>query len=186
MHLVKVIFAVTIVAGILFGGCQVIDEPISLDNLPTAKVNMINQPILVADQTDEAIGKRFADPETGSTTAVQSAVAWSQRYDDLTKKNEATMAKNNEMFLENNDLKQQIAKLKADLDTANTELAEANDFMQDMHGELTKWKSDVLGFRNEMRNARTSELEALAKILSILGAEPIAPADEKNIVSQNN
>ena len=163
-----------------------IDEPIAIDNLPTPKVRMVNQPILVADQTDEAIGNRFANSETGNTTAVQSAVAWAQRYDELTTKNEATMAKSNKLFLENNDLKQQVSKLKADLDMANTELAEANKFMQDMHGELTKWKTDVLGFRDEMRNARTSELEALAKILSILGAEPIAPSQDETMVSQNN
>jgi uncharacterized protein YeaO (DUF488 family) len=53
------------------------------------------------------------------------------------------------------------------------ELAEANEFLQQMHVELNKWKSDVLGFREEMRQAQQAQLEALAKILRVLGAEPV-------------
>ena len=42
----------------------------------------------------------------------------------------------------------------------------------EMHVELNQWKADVLGFRDEMRKAEAAQLQALGKILRILGAEP--------------
>jgi hypothetical protein len=37
--------------------------------------------------------------------------------------------------------------------------------------ELNNWKADVIGFRQEMRSAEKAQLEALLKILQILGGE---------------
>jgi len=36
---------------------------------------------------------------------------------------------------------------------------------------LNNWKTDILGFRDEMRDAETAQLEALLKILKVLGGE---------------
>jgi hypothetical protein len=55
------------------------------------------------------------------------------------------------------------------------ELNEANNFLQEMQLELNQWKGDVLGFRDEMRRAQKSQLDALSRILRILGAETAQP-----------
>ncbi|MFB0524723.1 MAG: hypothetical protein ACETVZ_04235, partial [Phycisphaerae bacterium] len=40
-----------------------------------------------------------------------------------------------------------------------------------MRIELNNWKANVLGFRDERREAEIAQLEALLKILKILGGE---------------
>ena len=42
--------------------------------------------------------------------------------------------------------------------------------------ELNHWKSNILGFRGEMRDAASAQLEALLKVLEILGGEAEAGA----------
>ena len=97
---------------------------------------------------------------------------WAQRYEEMSLSNNQLREKNNELFLENAKLKENVAKLQTSLDMTRKELAEANEFLQQMHVELNKWKTDVLGYRDEMRQAQKAQLEALAKILKLLGAEP--------------
>ena len=36
---------------------------------------------------------------------------------------------------------------------------------------MNNWKTDILGFRDEIRDAETAQLEALLKILKVLGGE---------------
>lgn len=184
MGLAKTLFLVSVTAVVLFSGCRVVEEPIAVEDIPATRLQAPQEPAAAAAaQGDPAIGSRF-EPAAEQVTSVQSVVAWSQRYDDLSKKNEQLMASNNSLLLENNELKQKLVKLQSDLETTMTELEDANKFMQEMHGELTKWKGDVLGFREEMRSAQTTELQALAKILSILGAEPVGTSSDQDLVSQ--
>ncbi len=61
-------------------------------------------------------------------------------------------------------VKSQVARL-------NKELAEANDTLIEMRIELNNWKVDILGFRDEIREADTEQLKALIKILEVLGGE---------------
>lgn len=65
-------------------------------------------------------------------------------------------------------------KLKSQLELAHKELSEANQMLVDMRRELEGWKTNVLGFREEMREAQKSQMEALRKVLILLGAEPTA------------
>jgi len=51
-----------------------------------------------------------------------------------------------------------------------------------MTTELNNWKTDILGFRNEMRDAYTAQMEILLKIAQAMGAEVI-PEQEENIQS---
>ena len=91
---------------------------------------------------------------------------------------------NSALKLENADLNRQISELNTELDTARTELTEANEFLQQMHAELGKWKADVLGYRDEMRRAQVAELEALKKILKILGAELTEPIQQAKLAKE--
>jgi hypothetical protein len=61
--------------------------------------------------------------------------------------------------------------MKMELEQTRKELQQSNALLQDAHIELSKWKADVLGFREEIRQAQTAQLLALSKILRILGAE---------------
>jgi len=154
---------------IMLTGCGLIDEPIAIEvGLPPQP-----QPALAATVADESIERRFTDSETDSTDAIQSALMWSQKYEELSAKAEKLREEKSTLVLENTGLKHKLALLGAELDRAKKELAEANNFLHQMQIELTNWKSDVLGFRDEMRNAQAAQLEALQRVLRILGAEPV-------------
>jgi predicted nucleic acid-binding Zn-ribbon protein len=80
--------------------------------------------------------------------------------------------------LQNQKLEAENQRLNADLKTtqdrlekAQKELNEVNDLLVAMRVELNNWKTDVLGFRGEMRESEKAQLEALIKILKMLGAE---------------
>ena len=60
---------------------------------------------------------------------------------------------------------------RRELEQAKKELAEANDLLIEMRIELNNWKSNIIGFRDEMRDADKYQLEALLKILKVLGGE---------------
>lgn len=162
-------FWVLVGASVLLIGCQVMDEPIKVDNLPSARVTVGSEQALVADQGDPTLKKRFADGTTAGAT--DSALAWSQKYEELLKQQQKQTEKSQALVTENSDLKQTIDKLQQDLAKTKKDLDEANVFLQDMHRELTQWKADVLGYREEMRQAQSAQMEALIRILKVLGAE---------------
>ncbi|MHC5165832.1 MAG: hypothetical protein ACYSOI_10975, partial [Planctomycetota bacterium] len=68
------------------------------------------------------------------------------------------------------------------------DMTEANEFLGQMHLELNKWKTDVLGFRQEIRQAQQVQIEALGKILRVLGAEtidiPVTPEESVSGVEE--
>ena len=169
-HIKIPVFALVMVT-VLFSGCRIIEEPMEIDNMPRVKLRM-TEPVLVADQTDKAMENRFAEPDVQQAGAVESAMMWAQKYEKLMEKNQHLSEKNRELFLENSDVQLRFKKLQDELDATKKELDGANAFMQEMHAELNKWKADVLGFRDEMRLAQSTQLRALGKILNILGAEP--------------
>lgn len=172
MKSVKVISIALITLSIIcFVGCRMIDEPIPLNSMPTVKIPSEDAQLIVADQGDKMLENRFVDTAEQSSGAVESAIMWSQKYEELLAKNQDLTDKNRQFFLDNSDLRQKTEKLQAELDKTKAELQDANEFMQEMHGELAKWKADVLGFREEMRSAQTAQLQAMSKILTLLGAE---------------
>ncbi len=164
-----VLFPAITTAILFLFGCRVVDEPLSIDNMPTAKIKMGSEQALVADHGDTTLQKRFADGTTAGS--MDNALVWSQKYEELLKKQQEHSQKYQELFLENSDLKQRLEKTQAELSATKKELDEANIFLQDMHRELTQWKADVLGFREEIRGAESAQMQALVRILKVLGAE---------------
>jgi chromosome segregation ATPase len=148
-------------------GCKLVDEPIGIEVTRRRQPQMTPSPAA----TDESVERRFTETETESTDAVQSALMWSQRYDELLTNTEKLRETKNTLSVENADLRYKLAEMKTELDQTKAELAQANDFLHEMQMELTKWKSDVLGFRDEMRKAQAAQLEALQRVLRVLGAE---------------
>jgi chromosome segregation ATPase len=163
-------------AGLMvLAGCQLMEPPV-----PVSQESVKAAPAPASPPAGSAaLERRFTD---GSSTsdAVQSALQWSEKYQQLSETANQIREKNMQLFEENTKLKKEVEDLQRRLAKTQKELEEANEFLQKMHVELNEWKADVLGFREELRKAQAAQLQALGKILRILGAEPAeskAPAD---------
>jgi len=126
-----------------------------------------------AQQPDSnaAAAKRFQDTPMQGRTAVESAIELSEKYARLSDQTIALREENQQLVTENEGLQQQIATLEAKLRQTQKELGEANELLIEMLTELNNWKTNILGFRGEMRQAAKAQLEALLKVLEILGGE---------------
>ena len=120
---------------------------------------------------NEAVAERFQESTLQGPTAVESAIELSEKYAKLSEEAAVIRQQNNGLITENRRLKEQVTALEADLLQAQKELTEANSLLREMIVELNNWKADVIGFREEMRSAEKAQLEALLKILQILGGE---------------
>lgn len=145
-------------------GCTIVDRPIPPQSYQPAAVPM-------AAPMVETMENRFSESKEADTNAVESALMWSNRYEELSVKTEKLRDDNYKLTTGNTNLKHDIQKLQDELDRTQAELKDANEFLQEMNLQLSKWKGDVLGFRDEMRNAQATQLEALKQIMKILGAE---------------
>jgi len=123
------------------------------------------------EQQSSSVAKRFQESVPQRRTAVESAIELSQKYAQLSEDAVGLRGKNQDLSAENHQLKEQISVLDAKLKQTDKELTEANEFLIEMRIELNSWKTDILGFRDEMREAETAQLEALLKILKVLGGE---------------
>jgi len=121
--------------------------------------------------SNAATAKRFQDTPLEGRTAVESAIELSEKYARLSDQTIALREENQQLVVENEALQQQIATLEAKLRQTQKELGEANDLLIEMLTELNNWKTNILGFRGEMRQAAKAQLEALLKVLEILGGE---------------
>lgn len=120
---------------------------------------------------ETATAKRFQDASREGKTAVESAIELSEKYARLSDQTIALREENQRLVAENENLQKQVATLDAKLRRTQKELGEANDLLIQMLTELNNWKSNILGFRGEMREAAKAQLEALLKVLEILGGE---------------
>ena len=180
MRYLKVVVLVLVM--VLFYGCQFVDEPIAMMGMQGMNIPS-NGPAAVDDAT-RAMERRFGGNETQAESTVENALIMSQKYQELSIEADKLRQANSTLKSENDNLTRQIADLQTQLETTRNELSEANEFLQQMHAELGKWKSDVLGYREEMRRAQVAELEALRKILKILGAELVEPLEEAKVAKE--
>ncbi len=130
----------------------------------------------VGAESGEATAQRFQDKPLEGRTAVESAIELSQKYAKLSDQNAALRQENQRLGTDNEGLRQQVASLETKLKQTQKELGEANDLLIEMLTELNNWKSNILGFRGEMRQAAQAQLEALLKVLEILGGQAEAGA----------
>lgn len=124
-------------------------------------------------QQDDSIAKRFREPDPEGPTVVESAMKLSEEYARLTREAAELRRQNEDFIAQNRQLNDQTLSLDAQLKQAQKELAEANSLLIEMRVELNNWKADILGFRNEMRNAETAQLETLLRILNVLGGQVV-------------
>lgn len=146
---------------LLFSGCLSPQKPVQ-SAIP---------PHLIEMQQNDSIAKRFQESNPQTQTAIESAIEISEKYARLTEEAAAMRLQNQSIMARNQQLDVQINELEAQLRQAQKELTEANDLLIEMRIELNNWKSNILGFREEMRDAQTAQLEALFKILKLLGGQ---------------
>jgi hypothetical protein len=151
---------ITIAALLFVGGCSVLDAK---NSAPPET------------PPPQAKSEKFVEPDVKSQTAVESAIIWSDKYTKLSEQMDQVQKKNLDLTEENRNLTNQVTKIQTQLDQAQKELAEANTLLVDMQKELTNWKSDVLGFREEMRKAQKAQIDALTHIITLLGGEAAPP-----------
>lgn len=134
------------------------------------------RPQTAGAESGEAPAQRFQDTPLEGRTPVQSALELSEKYARLSDQNAALRQENQRLGTDNENLRQQVASLEAKLQQTQKELGEANNLLIEMLTELNNWKSNILGFRGEMRQAAQAQLEALLKVLEILGGQTEAGA----------
>ncbi len=131
----------------------------------------------------ESVGKRFQQ-EPNTRSAVDSAIQLSEKYASLADDAALMSRQNQELISKNKQLDEQVVTIQTKLQQTQKELNDANQMLIDMRVELNNWKSQVLGFREEMRDAETAQLQALVKILKVLGGETATvTAKEKSAAS---
>jgi len=148
----------------LSSGCQVPQGPVKVVFPPDPAETQ-------ASAGGPTVAKRFQQSAPKAPTVVESAMELSEKYANLSDEVAALRGENQEFIAENSYLKEQLAICEAQLQQAQKELNETNDLLIEMRIELNNWKADILGFRGEMRDAEKTQLEALLKILNILGGE---------------
>lgn len=130
------------------------------------------QPLVPPDnQQDESMEKRFDESDLKRPTAVESAIELSEKYATLSEQTADLKQQNQLLDKESQNLKDQLNQSRAQLTQTQKELEEANDLLIEMRIELNNWKTDIIGFRQEMREADKAQLETLFKVLKVLGGE---------------
>ena len=120
---------------------------------------------------------RFSSAGTQEPTAVESAIALSDKYAKLSEEASALRQQKQNLDTENQRLKDELQSCRSRLEQTQKDLTEANDLLVEMRVELNNWKNDVLGYRDEMRDAEKAQLEALLKLLKLMGGEVNQPGN---------
>jgi chromosome segregation ATPase len=128
-------------------------------------------------ESTPAQSEKFSQPRDQAPTAVENAIILSDKYAKLAEEMSTEKAKNRLLLDQNTKLQEHSESLKLQLEQTQKELNEANALLVDMRKELNNWKADVLGYRDEMRAAHKAQIEALLKIINILGGEAATVAD---------
>lgn len=157
----KTILILLWVSTLLLSGCTSEQKP----------AQTVVPPHLTEMQQNNAVAKRFQETSSQAPSAVESAIELSERYAQLTEEAAALQQQNEGLMAKNQQFNEQIAELETQLKQAQKELNEANDLLIEMRVELNNWKGNILGFRDEMREAQTAQLEALFQILQLLGGQ---------------
>ena len=153
----------------LLSNCVSVQEPLDVAILSDSTARLSSPKS--EKQQSESVAKRFQESAPQQSTVVASAMELSKEHAKLSEEAAVLRQENKDLTARNQQLKDQVVTLEAQLQQTQRELSEANDLLITMRIELNNWKTDILGFRDEIRDAETAQLEALLKILKVLGGE---------------
>ncbi len=156
-----VLFLIPLLLISLLSACSFPEGPVKVI-LPTDSAQI---------QQSSSVEKRFQQSAAQTPTVVESAMELSEKYAELSEQMAAQRQKNQDIVAENRRLEDRLIVLEEQLQQTQKELTEANDLLIEMRIGLNNWKVDILGFRDEMRDADTAQLKALLEILKVLGGE---------------
>ncbi len=122
-------------------------------------------------QSDYMAKAARGDSAAGGESAVDTALAWAKKYADAQMRVATLEQENRSLSDRNRTLVTQLDTAKGQLTSAQRELAEANTMMKDLEARLAKWQESVLGYRQEMREAQKAQMDALVKVIRLLGGE---------------
>lgn len=159
---------ISLLLSIIISGCTVTKEPGKFSVQPGSVKQPQQDP---KPLPSGSVARRFQEPATQGPTAVESAINLSKEYAKLSEEVAVLRRENQDLITKNRQYKEQNTTLKEQLQQTQKELNEANDLMIEMRVELNNWRNDILGFRDEMREADATQLQALLRILKILGGE---------------
>lgn len=115
--------------------------------------------------------KRFEEQNQVKETSISAAIELSEKYAQLSEESNKLKEQNQILQQENQQTQTKLQQTENELAAAQKELSQANDLIMEMKVEVNGWKSDVLGFREEMRQADIAQLQTLQKIVGLLGGE---------------
>ncbi len=164
-----ILLTISLMPIFLLSNCVSVQEPLDVAILSDSRAQQ-SSPKPEKQQSD-TVAKRFQESAPQKPTVVESAMELSQKHAKLSEEAAILRQEKRDLNARNQQLKDQVITLEAQLQQTQRELGEANDLLITMRIELNNWKTDVLGFRDEIRNAETAQLEALLKILKVLGGE---------------
>ncbi|MCE5326292.1 MAG: hypothetical protein LLG01_07730 [Planctomycetaceae bacterium] len=127
-------------------------------------------------QSDYMAKAARAESGAGGESAVDTALAWAKKYAEAQMRVATLEQENRTLSDRNRVVTTQLDTAKGQLTTAQRELAEANAMMKDLEARLAKWQESVLGYRQEMREAQKAQMDAMVKVIRLLGGE--APATQ--------
>lgn len=166
MRLITGIAVVAMFGNLMLGGCD-LNKPDSAG-------------LAVAEEAPSPSGQAYLNKtavrdENGKQTdnAVDAAMEWARKYAEVSSKRDQLLQENRLLTRKQQAHQQEVAKLKNELARAENELAQANTMLVEMKRELEKWKTSVLGFRDEMRQSQKAQLDALVRILTLIGGEVV-------------
>ena len=176
----KILMLTSIIVILFTCGCSGLQNPVKIILPPDLSEN--DQPQSAANP------KRFESSTAENPNAIESALEISEKYAELAAKTAELKQENKYLQEENLRTQKELEKAQTEFDRAQLELNEANDLIMEMRVEMNNWKTDVLGFREEMRQADIAQLETLQKVLEILGGEvtnQVATADSSKAVDSS-
>ena len=122
-------------------------------------------------QQNKSIAKRFQQSAPIGRSTIDSTIELLKKHSDLTEQMVLLRKKNETLADHNNRFRKQLAVLEPELMQTKKELTQANELLIEMRIELNNWKTNILGFRDEIRDTEKAQFEALLKILEVLGGE---------------
>lgn len=144
---------------------------------PTGQSGLFSQPTQPTGPSNLAylaptvVADRHNGEELSGQGGVDIALQWSNKYAQANEELLQAERDNHKLSAENQRLLMELQQLQDELAVTEQELSEANLMLADLHQELESWKRDVLSFREEMRLSQLATLNALQRIMTVLGGE---------------
>lgn len=113
--------------------------------------------------------------DAGGHTAVESAMQWAEKYAQAAKELIVANKRLQEMEKEQKALQTRLAKAQSENEALKREIRDANAMLAAMKTELKEWRNNVLGFRNEILASQKAQLQAMQRIMHLLGGEMAQP-----------